>query len=409
MADVVQVVSTLVHDLSTLCLIAIAVSTAHFSVARAFAKQLHTSAAANANSDDRPDTMSRTYSTTLARHVAMFLPFAAACTLVLFFYLFDKIGPFLICTSAVVGFVAIYFVTRPNAGTFVRQCIGLRNYLGNRLFSLRRDSQPAEGDQQTDVVSASRIASSTASAVSSCIAALLILAWLFTGHWVLNDIIGISLCILFASLIRAPSLKVVTVLLCGLLVYDVVFVFFSERFVGKNVMVQVASSAAKNPVTVLSELLDLPLKPVAELAFPGKLVFPSIAQAAPPRTYCILGLGDVIIPSMLLVFLCGFDNMESSSAPRQACLNGYYCQALITYTLGLALSFLFNIAYNAAQPALLYIVPAMLLPTFATAFARGQLLSLWNGTFGDSFEYSEKEEEQPLTSHIYYSDLSGLV
>ena len=64
---------------------------------------------------------------------------------------------------------------------------------------------------------------------------------LLTGHWLLMDAMGIGLCVAFIAFVRLPSLKVSTLLLSGLLLYDVFWVFFSKYFFNANVMVRVAT------------------------------------------------------------------------------------------------------------------------------------------------------------------------
>ena len=52
--------------------------------------------------------------------------------------------------------------------------------------------------------------------------------WVLTGHWALMDFMGMGLCVAFIAFVRLPSLKVSTLLLSGLLLYDVFWVFFSQ-------------------------------------------------------------------------------------------------------------------------------------------------------------------------------------
>ena len=60
--------------------------------------------------------------------------------------------------------------------------------------------------------------------------------------WVLQDILGISFCISLIRSIRLPNLKVCTILLVLLLLYDIFFVFITPFFsAGKSVMVEVAT------------------------------------------------------------------------------------------------------------------------------------------------------------------------
>lgn len=53
---------------------------------------------------------------------------------------------------------------------------------------------------------------------------------------------GMGLCVAFIAFVRLPSLKVSTLLLTGLLVYDVFWVFFSSYLFNANVMVKVSES-----------------------------------------------------------------------------------------------------------------------------------------------------------------------
>ena len=69
-----------------------------------------------------------------------------------------------------------------------------------------------------------------------------------TGHWLLMDAMGMGLCVAFIAFVRLPSLKVSTLLLSGLLLYDVFWVFFSQYVFNANVMVKVATRPADNPV-----------------------------------------------------------------------------------------------------------------------------------------------------------------
>lgn len=50
---------------------------------------------------------------------------------------------------------------------------------------------------------------------------------------------GMGLCVAFIAFVRLPSLKVSTLLLTGLLIYDVFWVFFSSYIFSTNVMVKV--------------------------------------------------------------------------------------------------------------------------------------------------------------------------
>lgn len=73
------------------------------------------------------------------------------------------------------------------------------------------------------------------------------LAWVWTGHWLANDIIGVSLAVFLIFFLRVPSLRLCAIVMCLLIVYDVFWVFFSKALFGENVMVAVAVQQATNP------------------------------------------------------------------------------------------------------------------------------------------------------------------
>ena len=86
----------------------------------------------------------------------------------------------------------------------------------------------------------------------------IVAAWLVSGHWILNNLLGISICIAFVSYVRLQNIKICVMLLVCLFVHDMFWVFFSEIFFGANVMVLVAAQQASNFVRIVSNNLSLP-------------------------------------------------------------------------------------------------------------------------------------------------------
>lgn len=56
----------------------------------------------------------------------------------------------------------------------------------------------------------------------------------------------------------------------------------------------------------------------------------------------------------------------------------YFYSAMGGYVAGMSLTIWVMIAFNAAQPALLYIVPCVIGAVFACALARGEVHALWS-------------------------------
>ena len=118
---------------------------------------------------------------------------------------------------------------------------------------------------------------------------------------------GMGLCVAFIAFVRLPSLKVSTLLLSGLLLYDVFWVFFSQYVFNANVMVKVATRPADNPVGAMARKLHLGghmVRNAPRLSLPGKLVFPSTQNSG---HFSMLGLGDVVMPGLLLCFVMRYD------------------------------------------------------------------------------------------------------
>nr|CAB3448584.1 unnamed protein product [Digitaria exilis] len=124
-------------------------------------------------------------------------------------------------------------------------------------------------------------------------------------HWLANNVLGISFCIQ-----------------AGLFVYDIFWVFFTP------VMVSVAKS------------FDAPIK----------LLFPT-ADAA--RPFSMLGLGDIVIPGIFVALALRFDVSRGIK-------NRYFNSAFLGYTVGLTVTIIVMNWFQAAQPALLYIVPGVI-------------------------------------------------
>ncbi|EDV22453.1 uncharacterized protein TRIADDRAFT_59065 [Trichoplax adhaerens] len=170
---------------------------------------------------------------------------------------------------------------------------------------------------------------------------MMVFLWLLTGHWLVIDVIGMVLCTAVITYVRLPNLQVSTYLLCGLLIYDVFWVYFSERIFRSNVMIDVAMSTARNPV----------------------------------------------IPGLLTSFALRFDNFKSKQSDllnksRLMTVNYFRC-CLIGYAFGLFLAGVFATILNAPQPALLFLVPSTLLPLWLLAYKKNDIGYMWSGSFNE--------------------------
>ncbi|KAI3450029.1 hypothetical protein Pfo_006694 [Paulownia fortunei] len=164
-------------------------------------------------------------------------------------------------------------------------------------------------------------------------------------HWLANNILGLAFCIQGIEMLSLGSFKTGAILLTGLFVYDIFWVFFTP------VMVSVAKS------------FDAPIK----------LLFPTSDSARP---FSMLGLGDIVIPGIFVALALRFDVSRGKEGQ-------YFRSAFVGYTVGLVLTIIVMNWFQAAQPALLYIVPAVI--GFLAAHC------MWNGEVKPLLEFDESK------------------
>lgn len=211
--------------------------------------------------------------------------------------------------------------------------------------------------------------------------------------WYINNILGISFCIQGIQRFSLGTYKIGMILLIGLFFYDIFWVF------GTDVMVTVAKNLDGPIKILLPRTLDA--DPIT-----GKL-----------KDLSLLGLGDIVIPGFFLAILLRFDahqfmtkHSSNNAAVSDTTLTTtekfvvdvhdhfpkpYFHTALIAYIGGLGFTIFIMMYFNAAQPALLYLVPACLGSSLLTALVRGELKEL--------FDYSEEVDdivEVPQTDEV---------
>jgi minor histocompatibility antigen H13 len=98
--------------------------------------------------------------------------------------------------------------------------------------------------------------------------------------------------------------------------------------------------------------------------------------------FSMLGLGDIVIPGIFVALLLRFDRSPGRGAGKAS----YFKPAFGGYVSGLVATIVVMNVFQAAQPALLYIVPAVLGAVGAAALARGEVTAVMG--------YSEEEEEE---------------
>jgi minor histocompatibility antigen H13 len=252
------------------------------------------------------------------------------------------------------------------------------------------------------------------------------------GNFTLSNTIACLVAADILQLVGVSSFRVAAVLLCGLLAYDVFWVFGSPAAIGENVMLQVATSDA--------------------LVGPTRLLFPRVAGSvgeASSFPFSLLGLGDIAVPGLLACLALRYDASraidmkargvaaaeaiqdaidsldatatgdeiayatgdaaiaayeriadleleqrnrtmgQSDSGSTETVYSAsdavlyqrhYFIPVMVAYVAGLGIAFGANAVTGLGQPALLYLVPCTLGAVAVVAAARGDLSRVWSYT-----------------------------
>ncbi|KAA8493761.1 Minor histocompatibility antigen H13 [Porphyridium purpureum] len=175
-------------------------------------------------------------------------------------------------------------------------------------------------------------------------------------HFLANNIMACSLALAAIEFLGIEDYKTGAILLAGLFVYDIFWVFGSTKLFGSNVMVTVAKG----------------------FEGPIKLLFRRSAGE-----FSMLGLGDVVLPGLFIALIWRFDERSGPCASLDPRKKPYFTTVMIGYFLAVVATYAALVLFDAAQPALLYIVPGILFSTLALAVARGEV--------GELIAYSEAE------------------
>jgi len=206
------------------------------------------------------------------------------------------------------------------------------------------------------------------------VSALLSAYYVVTKNWVASNAFGICFAINAIQLLSLDSFLTGMILLSGLFVYDVFWVF------GTEVMV----SVAKN--------FDAPVK----------VVFPRIFFGLPAGEkyqFAMLGLGDIVIPGVFLALCLRFDqHLAGTKNPNLGrstrFTKPYFIASFIAYCLGLGTTIYVMHVFKAAQPALLYLSPACILSVLITGLARGELKEVFAYTSEDKKKADKAKEAE---------------
>uniref|UniRef100_A0A8D0E390 Histocompatibility minor 13 n=1 Tax=Salvator merianae TaxID=96440 RepID=A0A8D0E390_SALMN len=166
--------------------------------------------------------------------------------------------------------------------------------------------------------------------------------YLLRKHWIANNLFGLAFSLNGVELLHLNNVSTGCILLGGLFIYDVFWVF------GTNVMVTVAKS------------FEAPIK----LVFPQDL----LEKGLEADNFAMLGLGDIVIPGK---------GKDKRTCYLKKNTHTYFYTSFVAYIFGLGLTIFVMHVFKHAQPALLYLVPACIGFPLLVALAKGEVAEMF--------------------------------
>ncbi|XP_037101817.1 minor histocompatibility antigen H13 isoform X2 [Syngnathus acus] len=291
------------------------------------------------NTSDMPETIT-------SREAAKF-PIIASCTLFglyLFFKVFSQeyINLLLSAYFFVLGVLALSHTTSPLLSRIFPSSVPNKQY--QLLFT------QGAGEAKEEIINYEFDTNNLVCLLCSSVVGVW---YVLKKHWIANNLFGLAFALNGVELLHLNNVSTGCILLGGLFVYDIFWVF------GTNVMVTVAKS------------FEAPIK----LVFPQDL----LEKGLNASNFAMLGLGDIVIPGIFIALLLRFDvSLKKNSRT-------YFCSSFLAYIFGLGLTIYVMHTFKHAQPALLYLVPACVGFPVVVALFKGELTEMfrYEETFGE--------------------------
>lgn len=197
----------------------------------------------------------------------------------------------------------------------------------------------------------------------------LVIFYFLTKYWFMNNIVAFGLCFFILSLIPFKSFFICFVFLFALFVYDTFWVFYSSKIFGGNVML-VAATTINIPATI--EMVSF--------------------LSVNPITHCgLLGLGDIVLPGMIIKYCKKFDSLSMLNKGK----GGYYSLSLILYIISISLAGIALHIFEHGQPVLFYISPIFIIGLLLKAMINKELSQFWKGSFStNNNEHKTNQKNQ---------------
>ncbi len=188
------------------------------------------------------------------------------------------------------------------------------------------------------------------------LSATVMILFVLTRDWLFNNICAIAFCLYSLKNVCVGRFGTAFTMLGFFMIYDVVFVYSTS----------IMQTLATN--------IDVPIKLV--FTIPGDT-----------KHCAILGLGDILVPGILISHCLRFDVFqyfkkrlaagdvtlkEAFPASSWEFSKPYFWAGMAGYAVGFATAMIATIVTGKSQPALLYLVPSVCLSIFTVAAVRGE-------------------------------------
>ena len=222
--------------------------------------------------------------------------------------------------------------------------------IGKKLFSVQKHKELNHKKCKT------LFDMTTYEIVSAIISGFLIMFYFITRHWIINDIICFCLAFTSLSFIILKSFMLCFICLFSFFLYDTFWVFYSERIFKENVMVVAATS----------------------IQIPIKIEFPILFSNNPIKNCMLLGLGDILLPGVVIKYCRRFDLIRQKIKPKIKEMS-FYIFNILLYFISVALAMIMMFVFNHGQPVLFYISPIFIIGLMVKAYKEKCLSDFWNG------------------------------
>ena len=243
--------------------------------------------------------------------------------------------------------------------------------------------------------------------------------------WYLTNFMGFSFCYGSLQMVTPTTGWIGTLVLSALFFYDIYFVFFTPMMVTVATKLEV-------PIKLLFPRPHGCVMPVGALGG-SEAMQDYLDCLAKKRTMAMLGLGDIVIPGMMLAFALRFDlyrfylgketisvsdsgdrvtkkkkytratgswgerfwtspGLRSEELQAKTFPKPYFHAGVIGYVAGMIVTMIVMQVAQHAQPALLYLVPGVLISLWGTALFKGDLKLFWMYTEEEEEDEKEKKE-----------------